>query len=223
MDGVVEMSSHEIVFFEDEHKYLVDGKEIPSVTDILEPLHKSYKAVNPSVLQYAANRGTAVHSVLELYDLGAELEATPETEPYIRAYLEWSQVYKPTWIGVEQIVFCEEGWFIGTLDRVGYLNGNELAIVDIKTSTPNREAYVSVCLQTMAYAMAWASENDLADRWRWDKISRYGVFLMKDGKYRCIKCNEWEGTNHIDSAEAFRRLLFINKMIDKLLETGGKK
>ena len=211
----------DIFFDEATHTYLVDSMEVPSVTQILEPLHKSYKQVNPSVLEYAANRGRAVHEALEVYDLGGELEATPETEPYIRAYLDWEQVYKPKWIGVEQVVFCEEGWFIGTLDRVGYLNGNELAIVDIKTSTPNRESYVSVCLQTMAYAMAYASgTNHKTD---WQKISRYGLFLKNDGNFRCINCKEWEGQNHIDSADAFSRLLYIHKMVDKLLDTKGRK
>lgn len=213
----------EIIFDEASHTYLVDGVEVPSVTTILKPLtDRGYGKINPSVLEYAANRGKAVHEALELYDLGGELEGTPETEGYIRAYLDWQSVYRPKWIGVEQIVFCKEWWYIGTLDRIGYLNGTELAVVDIKTSTPTKEAYVAVCLQTIAYAMAYESYIDIkAD---FNKINRYGLFLMKDGKYRLLNCKEYEGTNHFDSLMAFGELRTIHRTIDKLLETKrGKK
>ena len=211
----------EIVFNETDHTYFVDGVQVPSVTDILAPLHRSYGKVNPSVLEYAAKRGSAVHEALELIDYGEDPEVYPETIGYINAYEDWKNVYKPEWLGIEKIVFCEEGWFIGTLDRVGILNGDELAVVDIKTSTPNRESYVSVCLQTMAYAMAYSSHTDFeAD---WQKMSRYGLFLMKDGSWRCINCEEWEGTNHIVASEAFTKLLFTHKMITKLLETRKRK
>lgn len=211
----------DIFFDEQEHLYLVDGVEVPSVTEILSPLHRSYGKVNPSILEYAANRGKAVHEALEVYDLGGELEATPETAPYIQAYLDWVQVYKPTWTGVEQIVFCEEGWYCGTFDRMGYLNDGKLAIVDIKTSQPTREAYVSVCLQTAAYALAVMSESNFkVDA---ETINRYGLFLMKDGKYRLLDCKEFEGTNHFDSNKVFAMLLATHKTITSLLETKGKK
>lgn len=209
----------DIFFDEQEHLYLVDGVACPSVTEILAPLRRSYGKVNPSVLEYAANRGKAVHEALEVYDLGGELEATPETAPYLQAYLDWEQVYKPRWIGVEKVVFCIEWWFVGTLDRVGYLNDGKPCIVDIKTSQPTREAYASVCLQTTAYAMARASETGFSPDWT--GYRRYGLFLMKDGKYRFLDCQKWEGTEHLDSSGLFAKLVGVNKTITKLLE--GKK
>ena len=105
----------DIVFDEVEHIYLVDGVEVPSVTTILQPLaNRAYSSVNPSVLEYARNRGSAVHEALELYDLGAGLEASPEIEGYVKAYLEWEQIYKPSWVGVEQIVYSVGDKYIGT-------------------------------------------------------------------------------------------------------------
>ena len=212
---------HDIFFDEKEHVYIVDGAFTPSVTDILAPLHRSYKAVNPSVLEYAANRGTAVHEACEAIDLGLEPEVYPETEGYIRAYLDWRNIYRPKWEAIERIVFCQEGWFIGTLDRMGKLNGIKPAIVDIKTSQPTREAYVSVCLQTTAYAMAVASEDDF--KIDWEDYDRYGLFLMRDGKWRSINCKEWEGTNHFVSADAFGVLLNTHKMVNRLLATEKEK
>ena len=208
--------SHDIFFDEATHTYLVDGQEVPSVTDILSPLHKGYAKVNPSVLEYAKRRGTAVHEALEVYDLGGELEATPETAPYISAYLDFCEVYRPKWTEVEQIVYDDYFGFIGTLDRVGRLNGTELAVVDIKTSQPTKEALVSACLQTTAYTIAYDFKN-------LDEIKRYGLFLNKDGTYRVVDCQQYEQKYDIDSYGAFIQLLQTRTLIDRILKTGGKK
>lgn len=212
----------EIIFDEAEHIYLVDGKEVPSVTTILQPLsNRSYSSVNASVLEYARNRGTAVHEALEIYDLGGELEVVPETEGYIRAYLEWWNIYRPKWTGVEQIVYHDTDGYIGTLDRIGYLNGTELAIVDIKTSQPTKEALVSVCCQTSAYAMAYTAEDFI--RGSYKKINRYGLFLKADGTYRFQNCYEYECKYEFGGAEVFMALLTDYKMVTRLLATKARK
>lgn len=208
---------YEMVFDEEKHLYYVDGKVVPSVTEILAPLHRSYGNLNPSVLDYARRRGTAVHEELEMLDLTGDLEWTPEITPYVQAYLEWYQVYKPTWTAVEKVVFCEELWYAGTLDRMGLLNGTERAIVDLKTSQDTKEALVSLCVQTAAYTLA-LSEADEGARPR-----RYGLFLRKNGTWRFQDCDEYERKYGFNGFEVFRSLLKNHKMICKLLEKGSKK
>lgn len=213
---------YDIAFDEATHTYLVDGKEVPSVTEILTPLHRSYGTINQSVLEYAANRGRAVHEALEMYDLGGELEVVPETAPYIQAYLDWCDVYRPRWIGVEQIVYNESNGYIGTLDRIGSLNGTEFAVVDIKTSQPTKEALVSVCCQTAAYAMAYAEQRGESPRFA-EGIKRYGLFLKADGTFRFLDCEEYEYKYGFSGALVFFNLLTISKSITQILETKGKK
>ena len=204
----------DIFFDEQSHTYLVDGQEVPSVTTILKPLtDRSYSSVNPSVLEYARNRGSAVHEALEVYDLGGELEVYPETEGYIRAYLDWEQVYKPMWTDIEQIVYEDEMGYIGTLDRAGYLNDNKFSIVDIKTSNATKEALVAVCLQTAAYATAYPKIID---------IKRYALFLKPDGTYRFQDCTEYEDKYNFSGYGAFLDLLEMHKTITRLLETKKK-
>lgn len=211
----------DIFFDEQSHTYLVDGEEVPSVTTILQPLtSRAYSAVNPSVLEYARNRGTAVHEALEMYDLGIEPEVYPEIEGFIRAYLEWSQIYQPNWIGVEQIVYNQRSGYIGTLDRIGYLNGTELAIVDIKTSQPTKEALVSVCCQTFAYAYAYTNEDYITGSYR--NIKRYGLFLKADGSYRFQNCEEYEDKYGFVGDDVFMELLTDYKMITRILETKAR-
>ena len=213
----------EIIFDEAEHTYLVNGVEVPSVTTILKPLtDRGYGKVNPSVLEYAANRGRAVHEALEVYDLGGGLEAEPETEGYIRAYLEWEQIYRPSWSGVEQIVYSVGDKYIGTLDRVGTLNGREFAIVDLKTSTPTKEALVSVCCQTAAYAMAYTEQTGKPLKFA-ETIKRYGLFLKADGSYRLVDCDEYEDKYGFAGALVFFNLLTTHKMITSILETKARK
>lgn len=208
--------NHRIDFDEATHIYMVNGKKVPSVTEILAPLHRSYDNLNPSVLDYARQRGTAVHLACQAIDQGDEPDIDDETEGYISAYLDWLNLYDPIWVGIEKRVFCEEGWFAGTLDRVGYI-GDDAVIVDIKTSQPTREAYLSVCLQTIAYAMATASENGFKRGYL--EYKRYGLFLMKDGKYRLLDCQTWEKQNHFSADTTFAVLLKTHKMISRLLET----
>lgn len=220
------MVKPEIIFDEATHTYLVDGEEVPSVTTILQPLtSRGYGKINPSVLEYAANRGRAVHEALEIYDLGGELEVVPETEGFIRAYLEWEQIYRPKWIGVEQIVYSENYGYIGTLDRVGSLNNRELAVVDLKTSQPTKEALISVCCQTAAYEVAYNEAHGEFDTYldMYIPLSRFGLFLKSDGTYRVVNCAEYESKNGFSGHQVFKRLLDTHKLITRILETKARK
>lgn len=218
----------EIIFDEATHTYLVNGVEVPSVTEILAPLHRGYDKINPSVLEYAAQRGRAVHEALELIDYGADAEVTPETVGYIIAYQEWLQIYKPSWVMVEQIVWHEvfpkdvdrpmledgnDADYIGTLDRLGFLNGKEEAVIDIKTSQPTKEALVSVCCQTAAYADAV---------YDFDKPSRYGLFLKPDGSFRFVDCKAYEQKYNFSGMSLFYNILRTREMIDEVLETKAR-
>ena len=206
--------SHDIFFDDATHTYLVDGLEVPSVTTILQPLsNRGYANVNPSVLEYARHRGTAVHEVLEAIDLGAEPDIYPEIIPYIQAYEDWKSVYRPTWTGVEQIVYNEPNGYIGTLDRAGYLNDGRFCIVDIKTSNPTKEALVSVCCQTAAYATAYPKVVE---------IDRYALFLKSDGTFRFQNCTEYESKYRFSGYDTFFKLLETHKMITKILESKAR-
>lgn len=114
------------------HRYYLDAKEIPGVSDILEEggLKHSYGG-----FEDAQWRGLHVHNATELLDLGD---------------LDWGSVY-PQWVGYvkawerfkqdegfEPTLIEYQDWhrayrYAGTLDRRGVLNG-EYALLDLKTS-----------------------------------------------------------------------------------------
>ena len=57
----------EVIFTPEDHKYYVDGKEVPSVTNLIQDHYgNKYGAVRPEILQAAAKYGTNVHNEIEL-------------------------------------------------------------------------------------------------------------------------------------------------------------
>jgi len=66
----------ELEFNEEEHKYTLNGKVLPSVTTILDD--GEYSNVNENVLNAARERGTEIHKELENYYKNGELGDTRE-------------------------------------------------------------------------------------------------------------------------------------------------
>lgn len=65
MDYSTEINGHTLEFFAEEHAYLIDGIQVPSITQILA--HRfggKYSHVKREVLQRAADKGTAVHDAI---------------------------------------------------------------------------------------------------------------------------------------------------------------
>lgn len=171
-----------IEFNAEKHEYRVDGKKVPSVTEILSLLsYDTFAQIDKATLEYASKRGTAIHEATEAIDMGCEAEIDGETEPYIRAYLDFIQDYKPSWYGIEDVVANEQLGYAGTIDRHGKM-GNTDVILDIKTiGSPSRLDYTKVCLQTYLYSLCLDYENPRL----------FALFLKKDGTYRLFDCLAW--------------------------------
>ena len=72
----------EVKFDENLHKYTVDGKEVISVTQLLQK-HKitpSYDAVDKELLRVASERGTLIHEEVEKCIESGECGFTEEAE-----------------------------------------------------------------------------------------------------------------------------------------------
>ena len=81
----------EIKFDETLHKYTVDGKEVISVTQLLQK-HKitpSYDAVDKELLRVASERGTLIHEEVEKSIESGECGFTEEDEElFLSTYFE---------------------------------------------------------------------------------------------------------------------------------------
>lgn len=121
----------EIKFDENLHKYTVDGKEVISVTQLLQK-HKitpSYDAVDKELLRMASERGTLIHEEVENWIKDRELGFTEEAY-YICDYLK-DESYYGSEVITEQMVANDV--VAGRFDLI-FLDGKErLVLADIKT------------------------------------------------------------------------------------------
>jgi hypothetical protein len=153
-----------IDFNAEKHEYKINGKDVPSVTQVLS-LAGEFKNINKEILSKAARFGTAVHKATELYDLGTlNLEKLdPALMPYLEAWKKFLVETNFKVRDIEYMVGTSQG-YAGTIDRIGYFN-DELTILDIKSgSTLPR----TTPLQLSAYAAAY---NETHNDWIKQRIS----------------------------------------------------
>ena len=120
----------EIKFDENLHKYTVDGKEVISVTQLLQKhrITPSYDAVDKELLRVASERGTLIHEEVEKWIESGESGFTEEAER-ICDYLN-STADRDSQIISEKIVANDI--VAGRFD-VLYTHAKKLVLTDIKT------------------------------------------------------------------------------------------
>lgn len=121
----------EIKFDEALHKYTVDGKEVISVTQLLQK-HKitpSYDAVDKELLRVASERGTLIHEEVENWIKNNETGFTEEAY-YICDYLKDDAFYGSDILS-EQMVANDV--VAGRFDLLYPNGGHKLVLADIKT------------------------------------------------------------------------------------------
>lgn len=165
----------EFRFHAEDHRYTLDGRVLPSVTQIIAPLI-NYSMVPAEALEYARDRGTAVHKTLELYDKNdLDEESLDEAlKPYLAAWKKFIRDNNPKWGTIEEPMHHAILGYAGTPDRTGLL-GPRSFVLDIKTTVQLSPA---VGVQLSGYdLLAGHTTGMSAD----DLIA---VQLRKDGTYR---------------------------------------
>lgn len=74
-----------LVFFEENHRYTVDGEEVPSVSELTRFIAREiYGEIQQTVLDTAAARGTKVHKAAEALDKFGSVEIDDDLSGYER-------------------------------------------------------------------------------------------------------------------------------------------
>ena len=168
-----------LIFFDEGHRYTVDGVEVPSVSEVTRFLAREvYSDVNQTALDAAATRGTNVHKATEALDKFGQVEVDDEALPYLKAYVAFRKEQNPEWEKIEWPV--NNGLlYAGTIDRYGLL-GDRHVILDIKTTAridrPHKVVYTAA--QNL-YRMAIQEKHAV------DAIVI--LQLKKDGTYKMIE------------------------------------
>lgn len=164
-----------LVFFDADHRYELDGKEVPSVSELTRFISREvYGTVTQYTLDNAADRGTRVHRLCEALDKYGSVECPEDISPYIMAYLKFMKAQPVYWQEIEKPHFHPDGLYAGTLDRVGYIDGDR-CIVDIKTSSTLQKTLYTAQLNLYRKMLPEAV----------DKL--YILHLKKDATYKLVE------------------------------------
>ena len=176
----------EIKFDETLHKYTVDGKEVISVTQLLQK-HKitpSYDAVDKEMLRVASERGTLIHEEVEKWIEKGECGFTEESET-ICDYL-FARADENSQIISEQMVANDI--VAGRFDIL-YTHAKKLVLTDIKTGNTKHLFGWSWQLSLYKY---------LYEKMHGKKIDSLQIFWAKNGGMTVIPC-EYVGDEKIEN------------------------
>lgn len=189
-------------FREDNHTYWLGQVQLPSVTTLMKPLSDAfYGGVDRSVLDKAAEKGTAVHQSIEnLICFGIE-DVAPEYKGYLEAYKAFCSEYNPLPIATETRFYHKFLMYAGTGDFI-CLIGDSLVLIDFKTTSQLSRMLTRVQLE--AYAKALESHGLKVDK-------KAILQLKKDGTFKL----EWHQKNDTEAWTVFGSLLTVSQYIAK--------
>lgn len=173
-----------LLFYDDKHRYTVDGEEVPSVSELTRFLTREvYTEVPQYILDTAADRGTRVHKATEAIDKFGSVEIDSDLAPYLQAYVNFLKEKSPFWEKIEWPI-CNDKLYAGTVDRYGTIDDVPV-IVDIKTTQTITGLHkVLYTAQLNLYRLAVLKEKPVSQLWI--------LQLKKDGSYKLIQLEENE-------------------------------
>ena len=167
-------------FIEDGHRYLLDGEEIPSVSEIIRFAEREvYQEPNKFQMEQAADRGKRIHKACEQLDRTGTCECDPDIAGCVNAYAKFLAEHRVKWELIEEPVVDPYKSYAGTLDRYGEVDGHK-TLLDIKSTkriTGKHKVLYSIQLALYRHTLP-DSESE---------IKHVILQLCDDGTYKLIK------------------------------------
>ncbi len=168
----------QLLFFDQGHRYTVDGRELPSVSQLCRFLSREiYGEINQYTLDAAASRGTKVHKATEVLDLYGKADVDDDLLPYLNAYLKFRREHTIQWERIEHAVYHPEDDYAGTIDRYGDVDGKR-AVVDLKTTYTIHKPLCTASLNL--YRRMMEAHGNRVD-------ALYILHLRKDESYKLME------------------------------------
>lgn len=165
--------NRKIQFNSEKHQYVVDGKVVPSVSEIMKPLTEGYyKGIPKYILKNAQKRGTAVHEAIENYILFDVI--SEKYRGYVEQFITF--VHENALYVDRTEMALSNGVYAGTVDLVLKRLNGKLILVDIKTTNVINESLVKV--QLNAY-------KDLLLEYEYN-IEECSVLHLKEDSYNFV-------------------------------------
>lgn len=192
----------ELTFEETSHTYRLDGLIIPSVTTLMKPLSEAYYGgIDAKVLNRAADRGTSVHSAIDLYCRFGIIDIEPELEGYFEAFKAWFKDYDVKPYATETRTYNKSLLYAGTVDMSCSERGVD-TLADFKTTAGFSAMLCGVQLE--AYDRAQESHGVKYQ-------NRAIIQLKNDGTY----CRHTDFPPRTECWRVFTSLLNVSGFITK--------
>jgi len=136
----------QLVFYQQDHIYEVDGVKQDSVSEVLRFLSREeYDDINQYKLDNAAERGTAVHKACEVLYKYKTAECAPDIVPYVQAFVQFLKDHKCDFTDIEKALADTALGIAGTPDLCGVVDGEE-SIIDLKAQSAIKKTLVKAQL-----------------------------------------------------------------------------
>lgn len=140
-----------IIELDKDHNYKVDGVSVPSRSEIIGYFFRDQYMPPQHILDYAAQKGTAIHKAIELYE-NDDLGHLPVwLEPYLEQWKLFRKCHGNI-VLIEKRLYSKKYHFCGTIDLI-FSHG---LLPDIKSGQKS----IKHQLQTAMYSML-ANENNI--------------------------------------------------------------
>jgi len=226
-DRILEISDDaQQITLPDSRYYRRNGKYYPSVTYVLgyypkgkffENWLKQVGFASDYIVKKAAEEGTQVHELCEVYLNGEELrflddkgrpQHNPDVWQMFLRFVEFWETIKPTLIETEVHLFSDVLKVAGTCDLIVEING-KLWLLDLKTSNQLQTTYE---LQTAVYGQCY---EECFGR----KIDHYGILWLKSSKRGAKKDKmQGKGWEVVESTRSFDENIDIFKTVKRLFD-----
>lgn len=165
----------------------------------------------------AAERGTEVHTLIDPYINGEEIDVDPALEPYVRGYAMYVNDFNPKPIHTELVVASYRHTYAGTLDSIEDVPGYGVCLVDWKTSNG---IYGSQVLQVAAYRYAEVYLDKDGNEHPMPPVDATFILHIQPDDYRMIpvKADELAFDKFLVAMENYRE----NVQSDKLKKLIGE-
>lgn len=151
-DISTDIRGHTLEYFDDEHIYLIDGVQVPSITEMLKfRFGHKYDGISKAVLNRAADKGTELHDAIEAYCKTGEQADLQE----LRGFIFLQKAYRFEVMDNEvPVILFKDGDPIaaGRLDLILKLDG-KIGGADIKRTSALDKEYLA--MQLNLYRIAY--------------------------------------------------------------------
>lgn len=164
-------------FNEDLHEYRIEGRKVPSVSEIISGIGlNDFSHVQPDVLLAKQKIGTAVHHLSHLYDSNNLAKCSEDLMPWLESYKQFRSKFPMSLMISEVRLASKKYKFAGRLDRVFIIENRKGILVDLKTGDKNK----SHNLQKAGYKILVEENYPIKLKELWTYYIKPGGFSESD-------------------------------------------